>query len=94
MEEKLDKYPGWENYIICPVYYDCIDENQNLGDQTGHPGKSWDGKVREMEGGISAIPLENYHVLKIKNNIKNGDSFTKILHAKGLWQSGFLTNSA
>jgi hypothetical protein len=52
----------------------------------GHPGKSWDGVLREMNGGgISSIPLENYRVLKIKNRIPKGDSYTKILNDAGKW---------
>jgi hypothetical protein len=49
------------------------------------PGKTWDGKVREINGGISSIPLENYRVLKINNRVKKGDSYTKIMHDQGLW---------
>jgi hypothetical protein len=51
----------------------------------GHAGKSWDGLLREIEGGISSIPLENYRVLKIRNRDKKGDSYTKILNDAGKW---------
>lgn len=50
-----------------------------------HPGKSWDGKVREIGGGISSIPLEHYRVLKTGTVVKKGDHYTKIMHDKGLW---------
>lgn len=49
------------------------------------PGKSWDGKVREIEGGISSIPLDHYRILKVAKVIKKGDSYTKILHEAGMW---------
>ena len=49
------------------------------------PGKSWDGKVREDQGGISSIPLDHYRVLKINNIVKKGDSYTKIMHDQGFW---------
>ena len=51
----------------------------------GHPQKSWDGKVREIDGGISSIPVNHYRILKIENRIKKGDSYTKIMHDRGLW---------
>jgi hypothetical protein len=51
----------------------------------GHPGKSWDGVLREVGGGISSIPLEHYRVLKIENRVNTGDSYTKIMHDQGLW---------
>ena len=51
----------------------------------GHPGKTWDGILRETEGGISSIPIENYRVLKINNRVNKGDSYTKILNDAGHW---------
>ncbi len=39
----------------------------------GHPGKSWEGKLREWDGGINAIPYDHYRVLKIKNPQNRGD---------------------
>ncbi len=42
----------------------------------GHPGKSWDGKLREI-GGISQIPYRNYRVLKVENSVKMGDGRSK-----------------
>lgn len=50
-----------------------------------YPNKTWDGKVREIGGGISTIPLDNYRVLKNNKVIKKGDSYTKILHEVGMW---------
>jgi hypothetical protein len=49
----------------------------------GHPGKSWDGILREDGGGISSIPLENYRILKINNRVNKGDSYSKILNDAG-----------
>ncbi|NEW85361.1 MAG: hypothetical protein GZ094_23780 [Mariniphaga sp.] len=51
----------------------------------GHPGKSWDGILREIDEGISSIPIENYRVLKINNRVNKGDSYTKILNDAGKW---------
>ncbi len=48
-------------------------------------GRSLKGKVREIEGGISSIPLDNYRILKIENRKNKGDSYTKIMHDQGLW---------
>ncbi len=50
----------------------------------GHPEKTWNGKLRGV-GGISNIPLDHYRVLKINNKIKKGDSYTKIMHDRGMW---------
>lgn len=51
----------------------------------GHPGKAWDGLLREIDGGISSIPLDNYRVLKIENRTHKGDSYTKLLNDVGKW---------
>jgi hypothetical protein len=51
----------------------------------GHLGKTWDGILREKDGGISSIPIENYRVLKINNRVNKGDSYTKILNDAGHW---------
>jgi len=40
----------------------------------GHPGKSWDGILREWEGGINSIPLDHYSVLKVGKTVKKGDA--------------------
>jgi hypothetical protein len=40
----------------------------------GHPGKSWEGILREWEGGINSIPLDHYRVLKVGETIKMGDA--------------------
>jgi hypothetical protein len=42
----------------------------------GQPGKTWDGKLREI-GGISKIPYKCYRVLKIENSVKKGDGRSK-----------------
>ena len=42
----------------------------------GHPGKSWDGKLREV-GGISQIPYSNYRVIKVSNAVHQGDGRSK-----------------
>jgi len=39
----------------------------------GHAGKSWQGRIREWDGGLISIPIENYRVLAIKNSIHEGD---------------------
>ena len=43
----------------------------------GHPGKSWDGKLREWDGGISDIPYQCYRILKVKNTVHRGDARSK-----------------
>ena len=40
----------------------------------GHPGKSWDGLLREWDGGINDIPLEHYRILKLPEKVKKGDA--------------------
>ena len=40
----------------------------------GHPDKSWDGILREWEGGINSIPLDHYRILKVGETIKKGDA--------------------
>ncbi len=39
----------------------------------GHPNKSWEGKLRDWDGGISSIPYDHYRVLKITDPQKRGD---------------------
>ena len=39
----------------------------------GHPGKSWEGKLREWEGGVNSIPYKHFQVMKVENAIKKGD---------------------
>ncbi len=39
----------------------------------GHPDKSWDGVLREWDGGINDIPLDHYRVLKLGKVIPKGD---------------------
>ncbi|MBN2413953.1 hypothetical protein JXQ31_19925 [candidate division KSB1 bacterium] len=39
----------------------------------GHADKTWDGILREWDGGINTIPLENYRVLKIGEITRKGD---------------------
>lgn len=88
---KFDLYP--EERIIAKamqqygmVVVDIAGANTLYGEGLwSKPGKSWDGKVREIEGGISSIPLDHYRILKINNRVKKGDSYTKILHDQGLW---------
>jgi hypothetical protein len=36
--------------------------------------RSWDGVLRDWDGGIIKIPLKHYRVLKLKNVIKKGDA--------------------
>ena len=38
-----------------------------------HPDKSWEGKVRDWDGGINAIPYDHYRILKIENVQYKGD---------------------
>ena len=40
----------------------------------GQPGRSWEGILRDWEGGINDIPLDNYRVLKLPETIKKGDA--------------------
>ena len=40
----------------------------------GHPGKSWEGKLREWDGGIGSIPYKNYQIMNVENAIKKGDN--------------------
>ncbi len=40
----------------------------------GNPEKSWDGILREWEGGINSIPLDNYRIVKVGETIKKGDA--------------------
>ena len=52
----------------------------------GDPNKSWEGKLREWDGGISDIPFKHYQVMKVENVINKGD--TRILNGsmeKGYW---------
>ena len=39
----------------------------------GHPGISWEGKVREWDGGINDIPYDHYRVLLVENPVYKGD---------------------
>ncbi|MCI0513938.1 hypothetical protein L0128_12050, partial [candidate division KSB1 bacterium] len=38
-----------------------------------HPDKSWEGKLRDWDGGINAIPYDHYRILKIENPQLKGD---------------------
>jgi hypothetical protein len=40
----------------------------------GHPEKSWNGVLREWEGGINSIPCDHYRVLKLPVTVKKGDA--------------------
>lgn len=40
----------------------------------GHPEKSWEGVLREWDGGINTIPYEHYRILKLPETIKRGDA--------------------
>ncbi|MEN8192231.1 MAG: hypothetical protein ABFS12_05410 [Bacteroidota bacterium] len=40
----------------------------------GHKNKSWEGKVRDWDGGINTIPYKHYQVMKVENVIKKGDT--------------------
>jgi hypothetical protein len=53
----------------------------NAGDSTlyaegrwSHPGHDWKGILRSHEGGISAIPLEHYRVLRLGKIVHGGDT--------------------
>ena len=39
----------------------------------GHSEKSWKGKLREWDGGITDIPYQYYRILKVNNPIHRGD---------------------
>ena len=45
----------------------------------GHPGKSWEGKVREWDGGINGIPYDHYRVLLVENAVNMGDGRSLIM---------------
>lgn len=45
----------------------------------GQPGKSWDGKLRKLEG-INSIPLDHCRVLKVEKIINKGDARWKTYH--------------
>lgn len=69
------------------VVVDIAGSNTMYGEGLwGHAGKSWDGVLRETDGGISTIPLKHYRVLKIGNKVAKGDSYTKILNDAGKWE--------
>jgi hypothetical protein len=40
----------------------------------GQHGKSWEGVLRDWNGGINDIPLDHYRVLKLAKTIKKGDA--------------------
>ena len=40
----------------------------------GQPGKSWEGILREWDGGINTIPYDHYRVLKLPETVKRGDA--------------------
>ncbi len=40
----------------------------------GHPDKSWEGKLREWDGGINSIPYKHYQIMKVENIVKKGDT--------------------
>ncbi len=88
---KFDLYPGelviaraMQKYGL--VVVDIAGANTLYGEGLwGHPGKTWDGLVREIDGGISSIPIVHYRVLKIINRTHKGDSYTKLLNDAGKW---------
>ncbi len=43
----------------------------------GHPNKSWEGKLREWDGGINSIPYKHYQIMKVENVISKGDGRRK-----------------
>ncbi len=89
---KFNLYPGeiavakaMQKYGM--VVVDIAGSNTLYGEGLwGHPGKSWNGILRGLNGGISSIPLNNYRILKIENRVNKGDSYTKILNDAGLWK--------
>lgn len=38
-----------------------------------HSGKSWEGVLRDYQGGINSIPLDYFRILKLENIQHNGD---------------------
>ena len=40
----------------------------------GHPGKSWEGILREWDSGINDISLDHYRILKLPETVKKGDA--------------------
>jgi hypothetical protein len=43
----------------------------------GHPDKSWEGKLREWDGGINSIPYKHYQIMKIDKIVEKGDNRSK-----------------
>lgn len=39
----------------------------------GQPSKSWEGKLRDWDGGINSIPYDHYRIIKIKDAQFRGD---------------------
>jgi len=44
----------------------------------GHPDKSWEGKLRDWDGGINSIPYDHYRVLKVENVQFKGDERSRM----------------
>ena len=38
-----------------------------------HPDKSWEGKLRDWDGGINSIPYDHYRIIKVVNAVFKGD---------------------
>jgi len=43
----------------------------------GYPNKSWEGKLRQWDGGINDIPYKYYRILKIEDPVFKGDTRIK-----------------
>lgn len=50
----------------------------------GYPGKTWEGKLREWDGGINDIPYKHYRVLKVNNIVNKGDARAR---RQGYWET-------
>ncbi len=44
--------------------------------------RSWEGILREWDGGINSIPVSNYRVLRVKNPVFKGDARSR---SQGYW---------
>ncbi len=58
----------------------------------GHLGKSWDGKLREWDGGINDIPYKYYRILKVKDPVNKGDLRTSLDTFKKVWLPDTVNN--
>jgi len=77
--EQFDLWPGEKVVVKALQEYGAVIVDNAGGSPLyaeglyGHGDKSWDGIVREWEGGINSIPLDHYRVLKVQNVVPMGD---------------------